>query len=184
MKDPELLVSFDGLVSLHEDSLMELFMTNPYTSDGSYSNTLFETFGKELAFVKAQPKNRIATLVDGDEGVYICHGYHYVNRLGYFVGAVELPDFGSLCVLVEGDDEELDDSPEPTSPDRVCRFSVGDRVALAYDPTSYVVERVFLDPHPPNFAHCCGNSARYLLTNGAATQVVKTAWDYQLSPRP
>lgn len=85
---------------------MDLFIANHIEPDGSYDGKLFETYGPGEAFVKAQPEGRIATLVEGDEGsIHICHGYHYVNRLGYFVSKDTLPEFGSLCVLEEGDDD-------------------------------------------------------------------------------
>ena len=48
----------------------------------------FETYGEEVEFVKAQyainPKT-IWTEVDGDEGSYIVAGYHFVNRIHYYI---------------------------------------------------------------------------------------------------
>jgi hypothetical protein len=49
----------------------------------------FETYGKELDFVRAQNPRCIWTLVDGDDGnLYIVDGYHFVNRINYFVTKV------------------------------------------------------------------------------------------------
>jgi hypothetical protein len=47
--------------------------------------TTFETYGDELAFVQSQPENNIWTELDGDEGVYIVSGFHFVNRIQYYI---------------------------------------------------------------------------------------------------
>lgn len=48
----------------------------------------FETYGEEVEFVKAQhainPKT-IWTEVDGDSGTYIVAGWHFVNRINYYI---------------------------------------------------------------------------------------------------
>lgn len=49
----------------------------------------FETYGEELEFVRqihaTEPK-RVWTLVEGDSGdLWITNGYHFVNRLNYFI---------------------------------------------------------------------------------------------------
>jgi hypothetical protein len=45
----------------------------------------FETYGEEYEFVKAQDPNHIWTEVDGDSGTYIISGWHYVNRIQYYI---------------------------------------------------------------------------------------------------
>lgn len=51
---------------------------------------MFETFGKELEFVRDQPENKIWTLMDDDDGnLVITTGFHTVNRVGYYI--TELP---------------------------------------------------------------------------------------------
>ena len=52
-------------------------------------NDKFETYGEELEFVRAQDPRCVWTLVDGDDGnLYIVDGYHFVNRINYFVTEV------------------------------------------------------------------------------------------------
>lgn len=59
---------------------------NPINETASFCGSLFETFGLELDYVKAQRPETIWTLVDGvDEGLRIINGFHIVNRIGYFV---------------------------------------------------------------------------------------------------
>jgi hypothetical protein len=50
-----------------------------------YDEKHFETFGEEQDFVIAQPNENVWTEVDGDEGTYIISGFHYVNRIQYYV---------------------------------------------------------------------------------------------------
>lgn len=62
---------------------------NIFSSDRPYGNTVFETFGEELDFVKKQKtidSKQIWTLIDGyDNRLYIVPGYWTINRLGYFI---------------------------------------------------------------------------------------------------
>lgn len=59
----------------------------------SEDGCLFETFGEEIAFVlKTHSENpkKIWTIIEGDNGeMYICAGYHIVNRIGYFITETE-----------------------------------------------------------------------------------------------
>lgn len=45
----------------------------------------FETYGDEVKFVCDQDPKTIWTEVDGDYGTYIIAGYHYVNRIQYYI---------------------------------------------------------------------------------------------------
>lgn len=47
---------------------------------------MFDTDGDEVAFVKSQDRNHIWTLVDDSEGGSgLLAGWHFVNRIGYYV---------------------------------------------------------------------------------------------------
>ena len=59
-------------------------ITNPLTKD----TQIFETYGEEYEFIKKTDPMKIWTLVDGDIGTFIVDGWHYVNRIGYFVTEV------------------------------------------------------------------------------------------------
>ena len=45
----------------------------------------FETYGDEFEFVQKADNKYIWTEVDGDEGTYILSGYHFVNRIHYYI---------------------------------------------------------------------------------------------------
>jgi len=58
---------------------------NHLDDNASYGGYMFETFGAELEYVKAQPEEIVLTLVDCDDESEVIEGYHWVNRVGYFV---------------------------------------------------------------------------------------------------
>jgi len=59
---------------------------NFYASDRPFEGKMFETFGKELDFVKSKiNSNQVWTIIDSDGEWYVLPGFHIVNRLGYFV---------------------------------------------------------------------------------------------------
>ena len=88
-----------NIIEISEDAFAALFKPianhlNPHASYdwGDGHGTLFETFDEELAFVQSQEPKRIWTLVDGDDGEYIDSGFHFVNRIGYFITEIAVPD--------------------------------------------------------------------------------------------
>ena len=51
-----------------------------------YTPTIYETYGKDHDIVIATDREKIWTLVDDDDGgMVVLKGYHYVNRVSYFV---------------------------------------------------------------------------------------------------
>jgi hypothetical protein len=67
-----------------------------------YPDTLhFETYGEEVEFVQKADNKYIWTEVDGEEGTYIVAGYHWVNRIHYYITEnpwdnddIEVPTWG------------------------------------------------------------------------------------------
>lgn len=102
-----------NLIQLTEDEWFEQFKPIPNYLDDNASfhdgehGYMFETYGDELEFVKAQDNNRIWTYSDGDNGgTYITDGYHVVNRIGYFVTAVPYDDSQYYQIqLIAGKDD-------------------------------------------------------------------------------
>ncbi len=73
---------------------------NASFNDGEHGY-MFETYGDEVEFVKAQDENRIWMYGDGDDGgSYIWSGWGFVNRLGYFITEVPFPDNTTIQVQV------------------------------------------------------------------------------------
>jgi hypothetical protein len=70
----------------------------------SPDDVLFETYGEEVDFVANYDNKYVWTRLQGDMSDLICAGYHYVNRLGYYI--TEVPweddmDYALLSVEVE-----------------------------------------------------------------------------------
>lgn len=62
---------------------------------------MFETYGEELDFVRAQNPLHIWTYTHGDNNSgYISNGYSLVNRLGYFVTELPAPEntWVQICI--------------------------------------------------------------------------------------
>lgn len=85
---------------------------NPNTS---WMGCLFETYGEEMDFVRQQHPATIWTLIESDDGDLIVSGCWWVNRIGYFVSTVPVPEGTTIEVLIrrESDDEEIEDYLEP-----------------------------------------------------------------------
>lgn len=76
-------------------------ITNHIDTNASFDGAMFETYGEEVEFVKAQDENRIWMYGDGDDGgSYIWSGWGYVNRIGYFITDVPCPENTTIQVKV------------------------------------------------------------------------------------
>ena len=61
---------------------------NHIDPNSASEGTMFETYGEEESYVKqvAQQKpNNVWTIVEGDDGMWIINGFHFVNRFGYYI---------------------------------------------------------------------------------------------------
>lgn len=57
---------------------------NPH-GDRGWGGTLWGSHGAELNFIRNQHENKVWTLVEVDGEMCIVTGFHWVNRVGYFV---------------------------------------------------------------------------------------------------
>jgi len=80
----------DTHFALTEDDFLARFKPVPNHIDPSrgFDGCMFETFGEELAHVRAQDRNFVWTILDCDGQILIESGFHFVNRLGYLITAV------------------------------------------------------------------------------------------------
>ena len=69
---------------------------------------MFETYGVEVAFVKEQNPLTIWTLEDAGEGEFIMNGWHFVNRIGYYI--TEIPFKENAYIFVDIPSENLDEN--------------------------------------------------------------------------
>ena len=93
------------------------FMVNNYDENASFDGLMFETYGDEVEYVKSISPDRIWTYGDGDSGnSYIWSGWHFINRLGYFISEKPFPPNTDIQIKVginwyycEGCDTEMED---------------------------------------------------------------------------
>jgi hypothetical protein len=91
---------------------------NNIDNNSSFDGHMFETYGEEVEFVKAQDENRIWMYGDGDDGgSYVWSGWGFVNRIGYFITEVPFPADTTIQVQIsvpwyycENCDSELEDT--------------------------------------------------------------------------
>jgi hypothetical protein len=91
---------------LTEDDFLVRFKPAPNHIDpnAGFDGCMFETFGEELAHVKAQDRDRVWTILDCDGQLFIESGFHSVNRLGYLVASVPTESDHTYSVACVADD--------------------------------------------------------------------------------
>ena len=87
---------------------------------GEGAGFLFETYGEELTFVRQQDPRTVWTFIDGDDGdQYLLSGFHLVNRIGYLISTVPVPEGTTIEVRIPMQSEEdavaKAHTPEPWS---------------------------------------------------------------------
>ncbi len=88
---------------------------NHLCPDAESEGKMFETYGKEREFILAQHEEepgKVWTLVQGDDDSWIIiDGFHYVNRIGYFVTeAAYEGDYLEILVCEADKDENPEDN--------------------------------------------------------------------------
>jgi hypothetical protein len=79
-------------VSLTWEEFEEQFKPIKNTISKYPDNFMFETYGEELEFVQKQNPNNIWTESQIDYGFVTSEGYHFVNRMGYYITEVPWED--------------------------------------------------------------------------------------------
>ena len=109
----------DNFIELTEDEWIATYkpIKNHLDTNASFNGEMFETYGKEVEFVKQQNPNTIWMYGDGDDGGgYVWSGWGFVNRIGYFITEVPFPDNTTIQIQLtipfyfcENCDSELED---------------------------------------------------------------------------
>ena len=75
---------------------------NNFVEDAPFDGYMFETYGKEVEYVKKmQDKYKcIWTVVDEDGEMFIVYGMRFINRIGYFV-TKQIPLNPEIIVVLE-----------------------------------------------------------------------------------
>jgi hypothetical protein len=105
----------DNFIELTEEEWFDTYkpIKNKIDINSSFDGHMFETYGQEVDYVKAQPQDRIWMYGDGDDGgLYIWSGWGFVNRIGYFITEVPCPEGVTIQVMVGDPDLTCDDCDE------------------------------------------------------------------------
>lgn len=106
-------MTFDEWFDTYKPIVNHLDEHASFGGDKSGSGTMFETYGDEVAFVKEQNADCIWTYGDGDDGgSYIWNGWHFVNRIGYFITEVPCPPDTDIQIMVSEQDYFCDNCHE------------------------------------------------------------------------
>jgi hypothetical protein len=74
-------------------------MTNTINEHAAFGGNMFETYGSELAAVRATEPARIWTIVSTDDNALcVVSGFHVVDRLGYLI--TERPWIGAVPLAI------------------------------------------------------------------------------------
>ena len=77
---------------------------NHFSSDPDQQ--MFETYGEEVEFVISKvEENKVWTWADGDYCSYVSNGYHYVNRIGYYVCEVPYDEDTEYEIITSTEEE-------------------------------------------------------------------------------
>jgi len=67
---------------------------------------MFETYGEELEFVRTKiDENKVWTYGDGDMCTYVSSGYHFINRIGYYVCEVPFEEDTEYQIILSVEEE-------------------------------------------------------------------------------
>ena len=65
---------------------------------------LLDVYGEDWERVKSFQPYNVWTLYEGDWGLYIFNGIHFVNRLGYYICEEKWTEGELIEVYIKGDD--------------------------------------------------------------------------------
>ena len=90
-------------------------MVNNITNEG----ISYETYGDEVDYVSQQDERHVWTEMDGDNGVYIVNGMHYVNRIQYYITNKPWTDDVTItvCEYIDCDCYDGDVDPKNNCPE-------------------------------------------------------------------
>ncbi len=91
-----IIMSFDDWVEEFKP------VQNHIDKNASIDGLMFETYGKELDYVRAQGINRIWTFIEEDGVFSVSEGMRIVNRLGYAI--TEKPYAENTFYVIEDDE--------------------------------------------------------------------------------
>jgi hypothetical protein len=97
-----------------------------YPNDDSTYDS-FETYGAEVEYVQTKIDDRLVwTFGDGDMCTYLSNGYHYINRISYYVCTVPYEENVEYQIIVSTEEECKCYKEEGYGPDKFGYMNDGD----------------------------------------------------------
>lgn len=108
LKIQEFLKGNPIAIDMTEDEFYNEFnpIKNHIDDNASFDGCMFETYGKELDFVKASGDQHIWTIVEADGKMFITSGYHFVDRIGYLITEEEFKEGLDITVAIDTETNE------------------------------------------------------------------------------
>lgn len=121
-------VNAQGFMTLTDSEVEEIFRPLVIGDHASYNGWMLETYGADLERVQAADPACVWTVLAGDFPICLASGFHHVNREGYVITEVPVPEGMTYEVPGEesadeedGDEEEDDmDGDDDDAPRGAC----------------------------------------------------------------
>ena len=95
-------VQTNQCIDISDDDFDEKYkpIQNHIEGNAPYNGAMFETYGPELEFIQSYDESKVWTLIDADKDYpEIVSGYCHVNRLGYFITELAVPENTYITVI-------------------------------------------------------------------------------------
>lgn len=124
-------------IEIKDDEFWDKFkpIKNHIDKNASYEGCMFETYGPELDFVKAQAELTVWTIMDCDGKLIIGQGYQHVNRIGYLITLVPAEENTEYNINDDINDEIFDGDIQS-----VASIMIQDLLDVEYDTPDEVAE--------------------------------------------
>ena len=73
-----------------------------------HNGSMFDDYGKQKQFVHDHHASQVWTLVEAEGNLYLCQGFHHVDRLAYYIASVPYIEGNKSEYIdtINDDDEE------------------------------------------------------------------------------
>lgn len=96
-------------LTITEDQFISTYkpVKNPFNPNASWDGAMLETYGQEHEHVQkavAAAPGTVWTVLDCDGSLIVGSGYHHVNRIGYILTEVPVPEGQTIETIDEDAD--------------------------------------------------------------------------------
>lgn len=86
----------------HEFNTLYTLCNNPFSNFALQSRKGFEPNGLDLEHIRQQDPARVWTMLKGEDGeMYLVNGYHYNNRIAFYLSVEPVPENHTIHVVLD-----------------------------------------------------------------------------------